>query len=773
MNAHPPLRRTVRADAQPHGLRRRKKRATASLAVIESQLTWEWNRILVWCLGIAVFSLMTSARATAQTQPVIAPDPIILRVTSTAAPREFKEEVIVTTAGLPAPFRSSPVDWAPKLQGQQPLQRLGDPAGKERYLQIGNDTKSRSFLKIDFSRPQLVQGAMESRLAIVVEDPRDLEVGTYEGFIDATMRLAVGPTDELEYRWPVVVIVEGRQLLDVSFSHGSEYGGNLTVGSPASVKVTVDILGEYELGQGTLELGLLSNPSDANSYKQLIKTVPIPREEIIDCLTDLGEDGSFCKVPHWSRDQLIYTRILSDDEQGTQVSHSARRSRYHDAILKKYQNPLALQRLAFEAVMPDCYEVGTLRATVSWPSVEAGGQVQKAVFEEAIGPGIWISLHAALVGENLNIALVTRTGLDNPEVEIVDRETKQVIHRVPLVMSGQTSTVSPALLYSGKYLIGSDPPYSLVVRGTGTAATLRPANLDIYFSKVTSFLTETKRLPIFVNDPAPVWIQTVRGTDGGIGGGVAQREGAVTYYCLKGRLTEPKLRWRGIGHPGAEGEYLPFSEGELGTQPELTLSNSTLEKARENTWPFIPVGSKSDMAAVGIEANISHWDDSQKKSAIGGTQVINLRLSFEAFDGPEGRVYRIINEPIYYEVTTFRQFCWPFILGLGFFSGFIVLAGGTIFAFNRWVSPSRGLVPDQEVEVTSMAEDDGRLVPEGSGGFDMIPSRSPVVSEKKSESPPPSVPAPTGMDVNFLPESKNAGFQVGEQQDFGNLLPPD
>lgn len=488
MNTHSPKRRrSTRGEESLHGLRRRDEPQTSRAARWLRSIR---KRASTWCLVILAVCLNSYTAVRAQTEPVTASEPIILLVASTSAAQEFREEVTVTTAGLPAAFRSSPVAWAPKPDGQQPLKRLGDPAGEERLLQIGTDAQAGSFLKLEFTRPHLVEGAMASKLAISIEDPRDLEVGIYEGFIDAKMRLAVGPTTELEYRWPVVVMVEGRNVLDVSFAHGQAHGGSLSVGTPASATITVDILGDYELGQGTLELGMLPSAASAR-YTRLLRTLPVPRAEPFDCLLDLGEDGSFCDVVHWKRDQIIYTRMLPADAQIARAVPQ-RRSRYHDAIRARYQKDFVVQRLAFEVVLPDCYETGILRATARWPHVDPEGSPQEVVTEEEVGPGILISAHAGFVGERIDIALVTLNALANPTVDILGRGTEQLVERVELVKSRRTSIDPRASVYGGSFQVRQEPPFALIVRGVGTAATLNPASLDVYFSRTTSFPTKKK-----------------------------------------------------------------------------------------------------------------------------------------------------------------------------------------------------------------------------------------------------------------------------------------
>lgn len=247
----------------------------------------------------------------------------------------------------------------------------------------------------------------------------------------------------------------------------------------------------------------------------------------------------------------------------------------------------------------------------------------------------------------------------------------------------------------------------------------------------------------------------------------------MSYSCLKGRLTDTRLRWRGVGRPGSEGEHVPFSKDDVSYQPALKLSGTELSKAREEAWPFVAGGPRTDRAAFDLEADISHYDDAQKKSMIGDTQAVELRLSFEAVDEFGRPVYRIINERVYLEVTTFWRFCWPMILFASICLGIVVLVAGTIFFFNRWISPAAEQAADPAAAGMEIHDDeDGIMVPEGQDGFDSALRGAQAPDEPSPESPDPSVPAATTADFNYLPEG-GGNFDVDDQPDVGNLLPPE
>ena len=240
-----------------------------------------------WRLVSSLLLAMASAGLTAEPtiDPIIAPEPIVVRVTSTAAPREYKGEVLVTTDGLPAQFQDVSVMWAPE-RNQSPLVSITDPA---RQINFWEDPKSRSVLEFEFSRAHLRSGRDPVRITVRIGDPRDLTAGIYEGFLRATMRLAVTPDVAVEYQWPLIVIVEGRFISTVAFSHGQAAKETLTVGTPASVTIAVDTVGDDNLGVGTVELGMSTMVGRTSSYEPLLRSPPLPCSEPLDCVVDLGK----------------------------------------------------------------------------------------------------------------------------------------------------------------------------------------------------------------------------------------------------------------------------------------------------------------------------------------------------------------------------------------------------------------------------------------------------------------------------------------------------
>ncbi|MFV1965229.1 MAG: hypothetical protein ACC628_07370 [Pirellulaceae bacterium] len=649
-------------------------------------------------------------------EPVVAPQPIIVHVTASSRPKEFQDQILVTTGGLPDTFQDASVIWRPAAQ-QSPLTSIV-PGSQE---QIAWDASAgRSFLEYEFARPHLRDAGDPQPLVVRIRDPRDLTAGVYEGVLAAQMATSLVPDDVIEYQWPVVVIVQGRSVSEVAFSHGAAGGGRLTVGTRASVSITVDSVGVLELGQGTLEIGSPNGAGDENKYARWLRTLPIPRGEPMDCLTDLVPERGFSVPADWKH-HVVYTRakrITDKDEDRTRLAVTdTLRSRWNKEILDRGQTDLVVNRHHFEVVLPDCFSASPMRATVRWEPIEPDATPPEKTTETRVGAGILVSSHACFIGENVSILVLSEGQMATPQVDVVNRASQQRIETVPLEQVA-TANAEGLVTYRGVYQIKPKSPFSLQVQATGANRNMNAPALDVYFARVTDVGSPRRRLPVFAGEDAAPF-QWARGTEGGRGGD-AYRDHALRYEC-RNELDAPKVTWQHAAGLINGGQY-QLLEAEENSPVFQVTTGSNLASGQSGTyeapsddehWEF-EAGPKTAYLDMHVRGTIQHVSEEARKTLVSGVpRAYFIRLRLEGKTATGARVYRVINETVYVEVTTFWLFCRPFIVGGISLLVVLALACGTIYFFKRSVGPRRPPPQDPNAPSPPPAEEEHEgLVPD-------------------------------------------------------------
>ena len=428
---------------------------------------------------------------------------------------------------------------------------------------------------------------------------------------------------------------------------------------------------------------------------------------------------------------MVYTRAIPAGdavaEHPSLAACETHLSTFDSLIRQKLQGEVKLRRHRFEVMFPDCCRLGVMRATVRWANRDTEGPKLEKTCEEVVNPGILLSSRICFVDESVGIYVVSSSELTDPHVEIVDRSTAAVVERVVLEPRGERE--GGAVGYQARYQVKPEHPFSLKARVAGGAANLNAPSFDVYFARSTTFQTPVRRLPIFVQEVAPDIIQHLRGTDGGRIG-FAERRFAFRYECRQNALDNAGLRWEGCVGIRAGDEFTPIEGIEdlprfkVGSErdpagSELQGEGTAPPEPMDRYWPFRPAPG-SEYVDLFVQASIAHIPAEKWPLLIDEEpQSYATRLHFEARDPAGNAVYRVINEPVYVEVTTFSKFCRPFIVGTVAFLVVLALAVSVLIWFRRMVTPPSSMNgPQPEVPADQSDETETAILPVSGGSVE-------------------------------------------------------
>lgn len=584
-------------------------------------------------------------------------EPIVIQVPSTLLPDPIEVQIpVALNPELKEVFQNLPIIWAPDKK-QSPLVSVSVP---HHELSLGPDPAQDVLLDFDFTKPQL-SADRPQQLTLRIRDPRRLEAGIYEGSLRSSLRTVQNADQVVPFQWPIVIVVHGRRVLDLTFRDAATGGASLPMGEPATVLLRVETV-EAELGRGQLKVEYLLDDTPASKPQRVLE-MPVPLEAPIDPRIDVKRLDGFCD-DLWA-DTIIWTRLVHKDGVTAFPRH-----------LPKGNPRPAVRVHELEIALPDAFAMGILRVTATFdrppkpPAAKTAGGTATLSRDVRVSPGIHIYPKAASVGERVAVsAEVERDlgdeitlavpGLDPPSVSL-RRAGKQA--RVGVVR------------YQGGLALPRTGAFTIHAAGKQAEALPQPVEVRGLYLEARNV---DQPLLIYRGAAPPSW-SFCKAPAGGAAWTVV-RKGAFGIQDSTHELREARVILNAVQRYGAAGEsklladpadwerepqFSVPSSFDAGAAGELPPAAGGAETGGLVTWNLSSV--QNDAMAFDLKASILPEGDTHSARHELGDRSYLLRLRLDARDATGAPVGRIFVVPFKVSITqtTWRNYVCIVLVGL-------------------------------------------------------------------------------------------------------------
>lgn len=503
-------------------------------------------------------------------------------------------------------FRDQAIAWDPGAYLDKATLR---DATSERQLTVGRTKESP--ITIEHSRPHLRVGE-PADVVLRVTDPQALEPGFYRGDLMARMSSPnIGV--ELEYHWPLEVIVRGRRITSVRFSEADATAKTLRIGGPASLAIELETT-DCDLATGELELYATGG---AKPERLLWMPLPVAEDSPIDPLLDARLKGRI--TSRW-RDGVLLAPADSSRINAQQQRHT------------------------LLATLPESFAMGPLEARVRWQRLTAEkaepSWIDAAPTSVLVTAGLLAAPRLALSGEAVRIEAWTQNDLGAEATATVSAagSPPASVKLKRLQASGATRSAK-TFGYAGYAEPKAYGPHQVALKSTGNS--LSAAEMTTSFSVVygqTSTLGKSNPIVVFVGN-SPFWWKW-QGRDASRR---VQQAAALRLIDGTRSLSDVRVSQRGLfrwtGDLGAE----------LDAQrdPQLAFFSGDTSADTAGVWR-VPDRQSLDL---GLRVQLPTRTASSPPEPT-GDRLYAARFLISGRDRNDQPVHRVVHVPIYLRVAS-------------------------------------------------------------------------------------------------------------------------
>lgn len=570
--------------------------------------------------------------------------PFVIVINNRSTPSQSKATQKLQLSDFISPQLELSLTW--KVRETIPMRLVHDETtGAVRPVTIPISTDETALVRINHSRERLTK-ASPGEITLSVQRPQELVPGVYRGEFEAEFTSDKGQlsTDSITAKFPVLIVVHGRAIRQLSFDKPQ-----LAVGVPGSMTIKLETIG-CSLGEGQLSLQHWEGKQPRESVLQLsLDAKNFRRGPFVPRFEFAGDKLQMIGIDWW--DSVLH--VQTTPARIVTLSDLVNQTKLKELPSGPFP---AIEQHTIKIHFGDCPRPGFLQAKLQWgqDSAAPGGKNVPLValgMETKVGPGIYAPTKTAYEGEALDLVLFAEGDLSaNPKLRAASPGQKtfdvEFSRREQADVEGQSSYK----IFDGRLVL--ETPDSIAEPGRWVLGFPKDTQLEGYTDLQKSdlkLLMEQKIEPISIDacfqyatnlevplevfaSTEPIWWPLFPNEDKA-GGWVKTRSEALQLSCSPLFMNAGQLGQIGwLEIVGQDSRELPY-DGKLATGPLLSIQPTGTKSEVADGPPVLPAPGVNQAATAATD---NRWEIPAK-----GNLSLDLTVSLMPDNEPNPDRHRL------------------------------------------------------------------------------------------------------------------------------------